>query len=118
MVLVDERDHGTTPRVLFSIEHALQDAGVTRAGDRRVVSKRVLYVDLDNNGVTRHLHYAPYLDYRLECAWIDRELEQAAQAYAVADVVPEHLALHPHAMSRTAQSISGVDPRENEGRRS
>ena len=106
-VLVDERDHGTTPRVLFSIEHALQDAGVTRAGDRRVVSKRVLYVELDNDGVTRHLHYAPYLDYRPladdepavdaflerpECAWIDRDLEQAAQAYAVADVVPEHLA--------------------------
>ena len=106
-VLVDERDLGTTPRVLFSIEHVLQDAGVTRAGDRRVVSKRVLYVELDNDGVTRHLHYAPYLDYRPladdepavdaflerpECAWIGRDLEQAAQAYAVADVVPEHLA--------------------------
>ena len=106
-ILVDERDHGTMPRVLFSIEHALQDAGVTRAGDRRVVSKRVLYVELDNDGVTRHLHYAPYLDYRPladdepavdailerpECAWIGRDLEQAAQAYAVADVVPEHLA--------------------------
>ena len=106
-VLVDERDHDTMPRVLFSIEHALQDAGVTRAGDRRVVSKRVLYVELDNDGVTRHLHYAPYLDYRPladdepavdaflerpECAWIGRGLEQAAQAYAVADVVPEHLA--------------------------
>ena len=75
-------------RVLFSIEHALQDAGVTRAGDRRVVSKRVLYVDLDNDGVTRHLHYAPDLDYRPladdeptmdaflerpECAWIGRD---------------------------------------------
>ena len=24
----------------------------------------VLYVELDNDGVTRHLHYAPYLDYR------------------------------------------------------
>ena len=105
-VLVDERDHGTTPRVLFSIEHALQDAGITRAGDRRVVSKRVLYVELDSDGVTHHLHYAPYLDYRPlavdepavdaflerpECAWIGRGLEQAAQAYAVADVVPEHL---------------------------
>ena len=29
---------------------------------------------------------------RPECAWISRDLEQAAQAYAVADVVPEHLA--------------------------
>ena len=58
-------------------------------------------------GTTRHLHYAPYLDYRPlaedepgvdailarpECAWISRELEQKAQGYAIAHVVPEHLA--------------------------
>ena len=106
-VLVDERDDGTAPRVLFSIEHALQDGSTTRSGERRVISKRVLYVELDANGVSRHLHYAPYLDYRPladgdpaletildrdECAWIGRELEQAAQAHAVAHVVPEHLA--------------------------
>ena len=68
---------------------------------------RVANVELDNDGVTLHLHYAPYLDYRPlkdgepsvdailarpECTWIGRDLEQAAQAYAVADVVPEHLA--------------------------
>ena len=29
---------------------------------------------------------------RPECAWIDRAIEQKAQAYAVAHVVPEHLA--------------------------
>ena len=105
-VLVDERDAGTVPRVLFFIEHALQDGGVTRAGGRRVISKRVLYVELDADGGTRHLHYAPYLDYRPladgeptvdaiiardECAWIDRDLEEKAQGYAVAHVVPEHL---------------------------
>ena len=28
---------------------------------------------------------------RPECAWIDGDLEQKAQAYAVAHVVPEHL---------------------------
>ena len=39
------------------VDHALQDAGVTRAGNRRIVSKRVLYVELDNDGVTRHLHF-------------------------------------------------------------
>ncbi len=106
-VLVDERDPGTAPRVLFSIEHALQDGSVTRAGDRRVISKRVLYVELDADGVTRHLHYAPYLDHRPladgepavdtilarhECAWIGRDLEAKAQGHAVAHVVPEHLA--------------------------
>jgi len=106
-VLVDERDAGSNPRVLFYLEHAIQDASLTRAGDRRIVSKRMLYVELDAEGNTRHLHYAPYLDYRPlaegepgidailgrpECGWVNRELEQKAQGYAVAQVVPEHLA--------------------------
>ena len=106
-VLVDERDLGLEPRVLFYLEHAIQDGSLTRAGERRVVSKRMLYVELDAAGRSRHLAYAPYLDYRPltadeptldallsrpECAWIGRELEQMAQGYAVANVVPEHLA--------------------------
>ena len=110
-VLVDERDVGDRPRVLFYLEHAIQDASLTRSGlmrsvDRRIVSKRMLYMEMDADGVTRHLHYAPYLDYRPlaeddpglasildrpECAWIDRELEKKAAGYAVASVVPEHL---------------------------
>ena len=105
-VLVDERDAGTEPRMLFYLEHTIQDAATTRAGNRRVVSKRMLYVEMDAAGITRHLHYAPYLDYRPlrsdepdiativgrpECAWIGRDLEQKAQSYAIANVVPEHL---------------------------
>ena len=105
-VLVDERDEGDKPRVLFYLEHAIQDASLTRSGDRRVVSKRMLYVELDADGVTRHVHYAPYLDYRPlaeddpgvasildrpECAWVARDLEKKAEGYAVANVVPEHL---------------------------
>jgi SNF2 family DNA or RNA helicase len=105
-VLVDDRDLGMQPRVLFYLEHALQDAGQTLAGARRIVSKRMLYVEVDAAGTTRHVHYAPYLDYRPlaegeptvaalldrpECRWINRELEQKAQGYAVAQVVPEHL---------------------------
>src|SRR6202011_1399014 len=31
-ILVDERDPGRSPRVLFYLEHAIQDAGLTRAG--------------------------------------------------------------------------------------
>jgi hypothetical protein len=106
-VLVDERDSGTGPRVLFYIEHSIQDAGITQSGDRRIISKRMLYVELGADGTMRHVHYAPYLDYRPlaqgepgveafldrpECAWITRELEQKAQGYAIAQVVPEHLA--------------------------
>ncbi len=66
----------------------------------------MLYVELDAKGNTRHLHYAPYLDYRPlqpseldidallsrpECIWITRSQEQQAMSYAIANVVPEHL---------------------------
>ena len=106
-VLVDERDAGTQPRVLFYLEHSIQDASLTRTGERRIVSKRMLYVELDADGAMHNVQYAPYLDYRPlaegepgveaildrpECVWINRELEQRAQGHAVAHVVPEHLA--------------------------
>ena len=106
-VLVDERDFGTHPRVLFYLEHSIQDASLTRSGDRRIVSRRILYVDMDSEGATSHVNYAPYLDYRplnedepplerilnrTECAWVDLGLAEKAQAYAVSRVAPEHLA--------------------------
>ncbi len=105
-VLVDESDAGEKPRLLLYLEHAIQDASVTRTGERRVISRRMLYVELDAAGNSRHLHYAPYLDYRplredepgvqqildrSESAWITRDLEQKAQGHAIGSVVPEHL---------------------------
>ncbi len=104
-VLVDERDPGVTPRLLFFIEHALQDASVLPSGERRVISRRMLYVEMAANGTTRHAQYAPYLDYRPlradepdvatilacpECSWIGHEVERRAQEYAIARIVPEH----------------------------
>ena len=106
-VLVDDRDPGTRPRVLFTLEHTIQDASLTRSGERRAISRRLLYVELDADGQARHVQYAPYLDYRPlkesepgateildrpECAWITREMEQQALGHAIARVVPEHLA--------------------------
>jgi SNF2 family DNA or RNA helicase len=106
-VLVDEKDLGVEPRVLFYLEHAIQDGSLTRAGQRRVISQRMLYVELDAAGTARHTHYAPYLDYRPlreeepeveaildrpECSWITRDLEQRALGHAVTRVAPEHLA--------------------------
>ena len=97
-VLVDERDTGIRPHVMFYLEHVVQDAGLTRSGERRIISKRMLYLSIDADGATHHVHYAPYLDYRPlvenepnleaildrpECKWITRELEQKAQGHAV-----------------------------------
>src|SRR5438128_8630397 len=101
-VLVDARDPGDMPRVLLYLEHAIQDASITRGGERRDISRRMLYVEMDSAGNSRHLQYAPYLDYRPlkpdepvvqaildrpECGWIARELEQKAQGHAISQVV-------------------------------
>jgi superfamily II DNA or RNA helicase len=106
-ILVDERDLGTDPRTLFILEHAIQDASLLPSGERRTISRRMLYVEMDAAGTTRQLQYAPYLDYRPlaagepgvgeilnrpECTWITRALEQRAQSHAIAHVVPEHIA--------------------------
>ena len=105
-VLVDETDFSTAPRVVFYLEHTIRDAGLLPSGENRAVSRQMLYVELDAAGNTRHVQYAPYLDYRPlqpdepsaasllarpECQWITREMEQKALAYAVATVVPAHL---------------------------
>ena len=125
-VLVDERDSGTKPRVLFYLEHGIQDAGLTRSGERRVISKRMLYVELDVDGNARHLQYAPYLDYRplgenepgvdeilarIESSWISRELEKKAQGYAIANVVPEHLTRSARPQARAARQDRGSGQR-------
>ena len=105
-VLIDDRDPGLQPRVLLTLEHAIQDASVLPSGERRTISRRMLYVELDAEGRARHLQYAPYLDYRPvaadepavsailsrpECGWISSGLEQQAQSHAIAHVVPEHI---------------------------
>jgi superfamily II DNA or RNA helicase len=126
-VLVDEGDLGEQPRMLFYLEHAIQDAGLTRSGERRVVSKRMLYIEIDATGAARHLHYAPYLDYRPlrpeepgaedilarpECAWISRDLEKKAQAYAITTVVPEHFEeVRTPRLARIAKTEAAVKDR-------
>ena len=105
-ILVDEQDVGESPRMIFYLEHAIQDGSQTRSGERRIVSKRMLYVEMDANGNVSDLHYAPYLDYRPlkegdpatgeilarpECTWLGLDLEGKAQAHSIAQVVPNHV---------------------------
>lgn len=106
-VLVDERDPGAEPRLLFYLEHSIQDGSRLPSGGSRTISRRMLYVEIRAGGEIRHFHYAPYLDYRplaedepaaatlLEldvCRWITKSLEQSARDHAIAEIVPSHVA--------------------------
>jgi len=103
-VLVDESDVEEKVRALVYLEHAIQDASTDSSGKRRVVSRRMQYVEIDAEGNTQNAGYAPYLNYRplreeektfvtpvLEQDWLKNNLELYATKYAIAHLMPEHL---------------------------
>ena len=105
--LVDPTDPSEEARVLFYLEHAIQDASTDRtSGQRRIISRQLQFVELDREGQARPAGYAPYLDYRpldeaerellhplLEASawnWLQGDLERQAREYAITVLVPEH----------------------------
>ena len=49
-ILVDETDPGHEPRALFYLEQAIQDATPTKSGERRMISREVHFVEIDQRG--------------------------------------------------------------------
>jgi len=103
-ILIDDTDEGDQPRALLYLEHSIQDARTDRAGNRRVVSKRMQFVEVDQSGNTINAGPAPYLDYRpptdAEASklashpspdWLRADLETKAMEHAAIHLVPEHL---------------------------
>ncbi|GIK15171.1 MAG: RNA helicase [Planctomycetota bacterium] len=103
-ILIDDTDDGEHPRTLLYLEHAIQDARTDRAGNRRVVSKRLQFVEIDADGHAENAGPAPYLDYRpateeearaLEQVklpdWVRGDLETRAMEHAAIHIVPQHL---------------------------
>jgi superfamily II DNA or RNA helicase len=110
-MLVSPDDPSETPRALFYVEHAIQDARTDRSGNRRVVSRQLQFVEIAADGQARTAGYAPYLDYR-PLTEEERELlatrneevetilpssllsplssEAEALSYAIRELVPRH----------------------------
>lgn len=103
-VLVDETDEGQEARVLFYLEHTIQDASMETTGKRHVISRQLQFIEIDTEGDIHPAGYAPFLDYRpvkeneLEAvaqlrhaAWLSLDLERQARNYAITQLVPRHL---------------------------
>jgi hypothetical protein len=103
-ILIDDTDEGEQVRALVYLEHSIQDARTDRSGNRRVVSKRLQFVEVDADGRTTNAGPAPYLDYRpatdqehatlaelSQPDWLRTNLEAQAQEYAAVNLVPQHL---------------------------
>lgn len=52
------------PNHAVTLEHGIQDARTNPTGTRRVVSRRMQYVEIDPEGKAQNAGYAPYLNYR------------------------------------------------------
>jgi superfamily II DNA or RNA helicase len=104
-ILIDETDPGQDVRALVYLEHAIQDGRIERAGGRRVVSRRVQFVEVGREATVRSAGFAPYLDYRPakdeerpliagmpRPRWLPGQVESRAMGFAVEHLVPEHLA--------------------------
>ncbi len=104
-VLVDPTDSGEEVRVLFYLEHTIQDASIDSMGKRREVSRQLQFVERDAQGNIHAAGYAPFLDYRplseeeyalvsevRAAPWLTGDLEEQARSYAITQLVPQHLA--------------------------
>ena len=124
-ILVDESDPGETPRALLYVEDAIQSAKIEAGGSRRVVSKRLQFVEIDAEGESRVAGYAPYLDYRaldpgepdvlrplLDQEWLRGGIEQAGLDYAINVAIPEHLEeVRRLTVSRVQKTMAAVKER-------
>jgi hypothetical protein len=103
-VLVDTNDNGTESRVLFYLEHSITDGRRDSAGNPRVISRRLQFVEVGRDGGLVNAGFAPYLDYTpltpeqktlaqsmLHEPWLAEGLESRASAHAIKTIVPEHL---------------------------
>ena len=103
-ILVDPHEQSDDVRVLFYLEHAIQDGRVRSDGSRWTVSRQMQFVEISSDKTVSNPGYAPYLDYRpiteaersqiapiLEEQWLHDGLESEILAYAAEHLIPEHL---------------------------
>ncbi len=113
-ILIDENDYSEEVRILVTLQHSIQDAKTDLSGKRRIVSRRMQYVEIilddlksstdDKQTTIRNAGYAPYLDYRplledeqtviktfLEESNLPTDIEAEATKYAISQIVPQHL---------------------------
>ncbi|MGH2970457.1 MAG: helicase-related protein [Solirubrobacteraceae bacterium] len=103
-VLVADADAGEEPRALVYLQDAIQSATMNADGLRRVVSRRLQFAEVDEEGEVRLAGHAPHLDYRppddgerelldavARAPWL-ASAEARALEHAIAEAVPAHLA--------------------------
>ena len=103
-ILIDENDLGCEPRILFCLEHGIQDGRRNRQGLQQLISNRLQFLEIDKTNNVITAGSSPYLDYRpitneenlkikpiLEDDWLTKDWDQLVISNAMQTLVPKHL---------------------------
>lgn len=98
-VFLDPQDDGVLPRVLLFLSHTIRE----EKDPSVIVSRRIQFVEMRQDGQALDAGWAPYLSYEpfpqedreliediLQSPWISQDLEKMAIGYASDDLAPRH----------------------------
>lgn len=103
-VLVDETDSGTAVSAIFLLEHSVQDGRITTSGKPHIISQKLQFTSIGedgaavNAGIAPHLNLRPAMPHEIELArdaldspWLRSGLEQAAVRFATVELAQSHV---------------------------
>ncbi|RWE54179.1 helicase-related protein [Mesorhizobium sp.] len=104
-VLVDDTDNGHDIAAVFLLEHSVQDGRQTSLGQPHVVSQKLQFTAVRQNGDAHDAGIAPHLNLRpatpeelklvkdvLQQEWLNSNLEKTALRFATVDMAQRHVA--------------------------
>ena len=124
-VLLDPTDPSEEPRVLFYLEHSIQDASGDENAPTRVVSRQMEFLEINSSGQISLAGPAPFLNYQAMTAeqiqlvwpavdqpWLRSDLESLIRGYAVQTLVPDHLQeVRQYREARIVHTLAAVKDR-------
>ena len=103
-VLVDETDFGEELSIVVLLEHSVQDARTTPAGNPHIISEKLQFASIGRDGAVSSAGIAPHLNLRPVLAeemrliadeftgqWLRSDFEQTATEFATANLAREHV---------------------------
>ncbi len=103
-VMVDESDAGEDIQVVFLMEHSIEDGRRTSSGASQIVSQRLQFASIQEDGTVANAGIAPHLNLRaamteevsevedeLKGHWLSDDLESEVKKFAIIELTQAHL---------------------------
>lgn len=103
-VMVDESDLGEDIQAVFLLEHSIEDGRKTSSGAPQIVSQRLQFASIQEDGTVGNAGIAPHLNLRaatpeevtavrdeLKDNWLSEDLEPKVKQFAIIELAQGHL---------------------------